>query len=187
MKITLAICACLAVIAAFGQVEMDTVFIKLNATPFDSTISYKIDTVLFDSPVVRHLLIGTTVLVASPKNQGTRNFGYDLFKIESSACQKELDGPPKGGSDRVVRVTRTDTLWTVELNITSNCCHSFLGEIEVVDGSTLNLVYHGYGTSCSCDCCFGLTYSIYREKFVDPRDITTFMINGDRRTLHRID
>jgi len=187
MRIELLIWVLLAAFAAHGQVAMDTVFIKKNATPFDSMVVYEIDTLLFDSPLARHILIGTTVLVGSPGNEAVKNFGYNLFKLESTSCKGELDGPPKAGSDRVVHVIRTDSLWTVELNITSNCCHSFLGEIEVVDGSILNLIYHGYGTYCFCECCFGLTYWIYREKFVDPKDITRFMINGDRRTLNKID
>ncbi|TXI82927.1 MAG: hypothetical protein E6Q44_00530 [Flavobacteriales bacterium] len=172
---------------AAAQAEKDTVFIKANVTPYDSTVSYRIDTLLFDSPMMRHILVGTTVLTASPKNESARNFGYSLLALGASACQKELDGPAKDGSDRVISVLRNDTMWIIETNISSNCCHSFLGEIEVVDGSILNLIYHGYGTYCFCECCFGLTYRIGREIFVDPKDVNQFMINGDKRTLRRID
>lgn len=186
MKTVIVIASLLISLVGHCQAEKDSVFIRTNATPFDSTITYQTDTILFDTPMARHVLVGTAVLTASPKNEGARNFGYGLFGLESSACQRELEGPKREGSDLVVSVARTDTLWVIEANISSNCCHSFLGEIEIVEGSVMNLIYHGYGTYCSCDCCFGLTYRILREKFVEPEDVKEFMINGDKRTLRRI-
>ncbi len=53
-----------------------------------------------------------------------------------------------------------DSTLVVSANIYANCSHKFLGEIEIVEENTLNLVYHGYGGYASCGCCFGLTYTI---------------------------
>ena len=48
-----------------------------------------------------------------------------------------------------------DTEMLIDINISENCCYSFLCDIAIINNSTINLIFYGYGTYCDCDCCFG--------------------------------
>lgn len=165
--------------------QSDTVFIRQSELASD-TLIYKTDTVLFSSPMLRHYLVGTTVLKMSRKNELSKNKGYNLIILKSTDCQKKV-GPDVEIKDEVNFVTKSDSLWVAELNIFANCCYSFLGEIEIINDTIMNFVYHGYGTRCFCTCCFGLIYEIERWKDVDDYDIKYFMINEERKSLVRIE
>jgi hypothetical protein len=108
-------------------------------------------------------LIGTTVLRGSDRNLGARfDHGIWLDSLGSSECSKFGERPPP---TKIMSVTQPyDSVLIVQAQIVADCSHSFLGEIEVLNGNTLNLVYTEYGGMAACMCCFGLTYKIRLEK-----------------------
>lgn len=173
-------------LASSHLLSQDTVFIskQVNWGESDKKI-YETDTVIFPSPMARHILVGTTVLTNSSKNEKAKNYGYSLRTITSSSCKKDKPGAIPEYIQEVSDVIKSDSIWTVNLKITSNCCYSFLGDIEVVEDTVLNLIYHGYGSYCFCTCCFGLQYEMWRTSLVNKKDLEYFMINGDRKTLKR--
>lgn len=136
---------------------------------------------------IKNELKGTTVLYASDKNWKIRwEQGLWLRDLHSSPCQgsEEHMTKPKINSIQF----SGDTAVSVDATINANCCHSFLGELEVVEDSILNLTYIGYGGHCACDCCFGLTYEIDIDRTEDysPDKLIYVMVNGMRSTLKPI-
>jgi hypothetical protein len=112
-----------------------------------------------DYPEEDNQLIGTTVLRSSEKNLHSGYlYGLWLDSIYSSACQNMGEGPPP------IKITSIqqpyDSILIVNAMVTGNCGYSFLGEIDVLQENTINLVYTGYGSSAVCACCYGLTYVI---------------------------
>jgi len=86
--------------------------------------------------------------------------------------------------DRIVFVEESDTTFTVEINISANCCNDFICDASNEDNGVLNLIYYNYGNYCFCECCFGLRYEFSKTDFPDnPEKIKGIMINGDARTL----
>lgn len=158
----------------------DTVFISQDTNQYNTPASYKTDTLVFKTPSWRHILIGTTVLEDSEGNMKALNYGYSLIDISSSECK---DDKKKLFDTQVSTINKTDSIWTVEISIGANCCYSFLGEIDIVEDSIIDLKYYGYGGYCSCTCCFGLTYKIDYEDYKNQKKINYFMINGDKATL----
>lgn len=105
------------------------------------------------------VLRGTTVLKASEKNMESRAVnGLWLDSLISSPCQGPMLENPR--PFEIIPKLVGDSTLLITANIEANCSYSFLGEIEVVKGNTLNLIYHGYGGFAECMCCFGLTYKI---------------------------
>ena len=104
----------------------------------------------------------------------SKNLGYDLIDFSVSPCLK----PP---TERNVKndifnsFYSNDTL-TLEINVTANCCNSFLAEIQVKNDSTINLIYSGYGDICLCNCCFNLRYTILTNR----NEFTEIQINGKK-------
>jgi hypothetical protein len=171
-------------LSAFTTAEaQDTVFIKKNIDPIADKPVYQTDTILFDTHMARHILIGTTILPSSANSELAKNYGYNLKELKSSDC-KETKG--KSFPIEVLSTVRTDTLLTIDISIGANCCYSFLGDMTVKNDSIIDLIYHGYGSYCFCTCCFGLTYEIERWPFMDEHSITHVMINGDESTLTEI-
>jgi hypothetical protein len=135
----------------------------------------------------RYELKGTTVLNGSDKNWKIRwEQGLWLRDIHASPCQGSEERMPKPKINSIV--FSGDTAVSVDATINSNCCHAFLGELEVVEDSILSLTYIGYGSQCACDCCFGLTYviDIDRSEDYSPDKLMYVMVNGMRETLKPI-
>lgn len=97
--------------------------------------------------------------------------GFNLKEFTISPCNSESKG---NILHRISSLNYTDNNLNLEIAITANCCSSFLGEIEVLNDSTLNLIYTEYGGECFCSCCFTLNYSIQCNK--NPLKI--FKLNG---------
>ena len=53
-----------------------------------------------------------------------------------------------------------DSIRSVNVKVNGNCGSSFLGEIDMADPTTINLVSISYGSHAICACCYGLTYRI---------------------------
>jgi len=147
------------------------------------------DTVYADSksankPASEDQLIGTTVLKASEKNMEARwVHGLWLNDLTSSECLQPLSETPSPTEITSVKQPNDSTL-VITANINANCGYSFLGEIEIVSGNTLNLIYHGYGGYAICYCCFGLTYKIeiFRDEEYEFEKLKYVTINGVAKT-----
>jgi hypothetical protein len=133
-------------------------------------------------------LKGTTVLFGSDKNQHARwEDGFWLAEIKASPCQGENEHMAKPKINSIQHLGDTTVL--IDATINENCCHSFLGEIEILEDSILHLTYINYGPFCACYCCFGLTYQI--DIFPDEEEynysrIKYVMVDGRRETLTRL-
>ena len=134
-------------------------------------------------------LLGTTVLTASNNNMNSRWLhGIFLQKILKSECLNS--GSEKIAPTKINLVEiKNDSTLVIDININANCCHDFLGEIEITKDNVLNLIYHGYGSYCSCNCCFGLTYQMFlvKEEDYDFNKIKSVMINGIKETETKIE
>lgn len=169
----------------------DTVFIR-QSDPYADSILYKTDTVIFLSAAKSKILYGTTILPWTDNQQVAKSYGLFFNNIKFSECQENIeqiteDEEYLDQTNSILTVTKNDTLLTVEIKIIANCCHSFLCDISVENDSILNLIYYGYGVSCSCDCCYGLIYQIKNERyFEDNKKIKYVMIKDDKKTIKKI-
>lgn len=102
------------------------------------------------------MLIGITVLRGSEKNVGASiHHGLYLHEIKSSDCMSSGEHLP----DTEIRSIQyiKDSVLIIDIVTTANCSNHFLGEIEVLEDSLINVSYHTYGGYAMCNCCFGLT------------------------------
>lgn len=104
-------------------------------------------------------------------NQESEQKGIKLFDFYFSSCLSD-------GNEKLLRRVSgrrflEDTL-DVEIAVVANCCPIFRGEIQVINDTTLNLIYADINEGCFCSCCFSLTYRITtsQDKF------RVFLING---------
>lgn len=164
---------------SFGQ--KDTVFIRYNADNDPDKIVYKTDTVFFNTPMGRHILKGTTVLPWTHNQQIAKGYGLYLDNVSQSDCKK--DATAERIPAKINSIINTGDELIIDINISDNCCYSFLCDVQILNESTINLIYYGYGTYCSCDCCFGLTYKFKKETELDLTKIKSVMINGIIKTL----
>jgi len=158
----------------------DTVFIRLDHN-FDDTLIYATDTIVFESGMRKQILIGTTILPGTHNQMDANGSGLYFQKVTKSDCHG--DSYEKRSPDKINTIINTDSTLTVDINITDNCCYEFLCDISVDSSRTLNLIYYGYGTYCSCNCCFGLTFHLTKEKSPEYSDIKAVMINSNRKTI----
>lgn len=163
----------------------DTVFIRQDHT-FDDTLIYVTDTIVFESGMRKKILIGTTILPWTHNQMGARGSGLYLQKVTKSDCQQDVTEYGGGMQDKINSIINTDSSMTIDINIYDNCCYEFLCDISMDSIGTLNLIYYGYGTYCSCDCCFGLTFHFNKEKSPEYTEIKTIMINDNRKTIMQI-
>lgn len=146
-----------------------------------------IPTVLFGQETFRdeYTLKGTTVLTGSDRNALTNYvYGYRLVDLTSSECQNS--GRAEEINEEVLAITKTDSSYNIAVNIRGNCAHAFLGEIEIMNDSIMNLIAHGYGGNSTCACCFGLTYAVSFDNTASKK-VRYVMINGIRNTVTEIE
>ncbi len=165
--------------------QQDTVFMRHSQDwPYD-TLTYVTDTVVFPTGMMRHILIGTSILSWTNNQQNAKGFGIYFDKVTKSDCQS--DGPEVYRSkDKINSIISTDSTLMVDINVYDNCCFDFLCDIAVDSTGTLDLIYYGYGTSCSCLCCFGLKFDFSKMNYVEYVKLKGVMLNGDRKTLKPI-
>lgn len=162
--------------------QHDTVFVRKNTGWANDTLKYETDTLLFGSGSTRNFLAGTMVLPSTHNQMNARGYGLFLSKVTKSNCQ----GNSKSGQDKINSILRTDSTLTIDITIYDNCCYDFLCDIAVDSSSVLNIIYHGYGTYCGCECCFGITYHFTLEHLPEYGEIKAAMINGYYKSLKKI-
>jgi hypothetical protein len=135
----------------------------------------------------RNVLIGTTVLRGSEKNVGaTIHNGLYFKELKGSDCLSSGEHLP-ATEIRSIHYSK-DSMLIIDIITTANCSHHFLGEIEVLEDSLINVSYHTYGGYALCNCCFGLTYYIetLEEQNFNPGQLKYALIEGDRKTKKKI-
>jgi hypothetical protein len=132
-----------------------------------------------------YTLKGTTVLRWSGKYRQTLyQYGYYLDQLNSSDCdnggkhQEDLE-------DLILSANESDSAINITISKVGNCSDAFLGEIEIVNDSIINLITHEYGGRSTCICCFGLDFQIIKSEG-DHKQIKYTMIDGNRDTLIEI-
>lgn len=143
------------------------------------------DTILISSAMDGQILFGTMALPTTSSQTALWSYsGLWLTSVTGSDCNGHDED--KMGIDKVDAIFMNDSTWIFSTQITSNCCHKFLGDASLESDSIINLSYIGYGGNCACYCCFGLTYTFKKEKEEYFTDYKWVMINNDRKTLIRI-
>ncbi|MGV6831416.1 MAG: hypothetical protein ACWA5P_07640 [bacterium] len=158
--------------------QNDTIYIKKNIKPFEEKAVYKIDTIIFKTPNARNILIGDAILTQTANQQIAK--GYGLFFSDFKVKDFEENERPK--PNKILSVERNKKEWTITALVYTNCCQDFLADISVSNDHTLNLIFYNYGTYCSCNCPFELTYKINIMEFEDLKKIKYVTINGEIRT-----
>jgi hypothetical protein len=108
-------------------------------------------------------LIGSTVLTGSNRNlQSCLLHGYCLNKVIKHPCLSAMKETPDVSKIKNIE-KRNDSL-IVSLQIYENCALDFLGEIEIIDKNTINIILHEYGSFASCMCTFDVDCIILLNK-----------------------
>jgi hypothetical protein len=130
-------------------------------------------------------LIGTTatVLTLSEKIVHTGHAtGLWLESLTASECGAPMEHPTPTQITSIKQPN--DSILVIKALIDANCSHDFLGEAEVLNGNTLNLIYHGYGGYAQCNCEFELTYTfkLSEESSSKPDQIKYVTMDGVAKT-----
>jgi len=107
----------------------------------------------------------------SKHNKESELKGFRLVELQPSPCSSEATYDLL---QRMKRVSFHNDTLDIELSIVANCCASFIGEIEVQNDTTLNLILIEYGLECFCHCCFDVTYRVETKHDV----FSDFRLNG---------
>jgi len=165
------------------SVQLDSIdSTELNS----SSISLSKDTL---DPVGINIPRGTQVLPESYKSAVVQEFmNLDLDTVIFSECNNDLRTSEisyKEEHHKLNRIAFTDTSLVIGFTFIENCGSDFLCEVEHVDDSTINLVYHQYSQEGLCACCFGIEYwfKIYPGSiFVPVPPIKRVQFNGENLT-----
>ncbi|GAA3555919.1 hypothetical protein [Snuella lapsa] len=163
-------------ITCFGQ--NDTVFIRKNIKHYPEKAVYKTDTIVFETPNARNILIGNDILTQTSNQQGAKGYGIFFESFNVKGCREsEMPQPNK-----VIRIGKSKEEWNITILAYTNCCQDFLADISVENGNTLDLIFHNYGMYCSCTCPFELTYKLRIMEFEDLKKVKYLTINGKTKT-----
>lgn len=156
--------------------ELDTVFVKRKI----EKNTFEIDTLFIPSGVSsKQVLVGTQFLPYSNKMIGLLNSGLQPISLEVlSECNESVDRKTFNQYPKFVNVERKLDTLIIDVSVVANCCHNFLGEAEVVNETTLNLVYTSYGGFCSCNCIFTLRYKFNTFFEKNYQILDSVKING---------
>ena len=80
MKTSLAFITVLISLIGFGQ---DTTFIITQDTYNDTVL---VDTVVYESPFEKHILLGTTKLYWTHNQMDAQSYGLNFIKVKKSDC-----------------------------------------------------------------------------------------------------
>jgi len=86
--------------------------------------------------------------------------GYVLTSTNLKPCENSGGGIENPDDDKkVTKITLKEDAFSIDFSIVENCCSTFLCEAEIINESTLNIIYHPFGSNCSCNCKFELNYT----------------------------
>jgi len=156
----------------------DTIFVVFAPSNDQSMIDARVDTHLVNSISDKDIIYGTAKLPGSIGQHMAFANGLPLKKVVGSDCGSIGNSTEKEPS--LISAKRNEKQLILSIQVTSNCCYNFLGDVAVNNnGTNLDLKYIPYGSSyCSCSCCFGLTYIFDVNDEVFTGNIKTVSING---------
>ena len=95
--------------------------------------------------------------------------GYILNAINISECDNSnTDESIYKFDKKIDSKTFTNDSFTINFKAVENCCSEFLCEAEVIDNATLNVIYNAYGSHCSCNCLYSMSFkSSYNNRLDD--------------------
>lgn len=166
--------------------QYDTVFIKQSDSRSYDKLIYSTDTILFSSSMTRNIITGTTILPWTHNQQNAKGYGIYFETVTKTEC-KNSGKEVYFSNDKINSIINTDSTILVDITIYDNCCYDFICDISVDSLGVLNLIYHGYGTYCACNCCFGLVFSLKKTDHMENMDIHSIRLNGDNKTLKKIE
>ena len=165
----------------------DSIFVRYREDTDDS-VDYKLDTIVSRNPW-NAFLAGTTVLPSTGNQLGARRFDIYLERLIDAECVDDRNA--YGYEDNIYSVEQSVDSLIVKIKITANCCYSFLGDIGVANDSTLNLIFHEYGsTHCACDCIHELVYIMSTSQFPEENridELKAIIINSKPESIKLID
>lgn len=168
--------------------QNDTIFIVYDPDPWDQNYSRITDTVI-TMDGANNVLVGTCILPWTHGQIAGHSYGLEFLNVQKSDCKSS--GPEVyRAKDKINFIDISDSIITIDLTIYDNCCYEFLCDYEVDSDGNLNLIYHGYGLYCACDCCFGLVYQLKLEKGFDEFSydkIKSVTIHGDAESKITVD
>ena len=129
---------------------------------------------------IKNELKGNSILLNSPKINAAKNSGMAFlgFDVKNIALDYTEEMIPTS----IEKIVLEENHCLITFSAPSNCGYSFLGEIEILD-DTLNLIYHGYGTTSFGNCLFSFQYEIQKDiSNENIVDLKYFMINGNLST-----
>ncbi|EDP97748.1 hypothetical protein U8527_05340 [Kordia algicida OT-1] len=86
--------------------------------------------------------------------------GYILRSINVSECEgTDVDLGIEDQDKSINSLSITKDAFTVQFSVVENCCSAFLCEAEIVEETTLNIIYQPFGRHCSCNCQFDMEYT----------------------------
>ena len=160
----------------------DTLFVRYDSHMSDS-IEYLTDTLFRKTSFGPHFLFETDYLPNTRDQLQALGYGLQIKAVDSKCVDKGIEF----GVNKLLTLDKTDSTVLVKYKIATNCCYSFLGDMEIVDSNTINLKYIDYGTICGCTCYHELTYSIdveflFKEYKENYRKIQFITLNGELKT-----
>ncbi|MCF7560416.1 hypothetical protein L3X39_07185 [Sabulilitoribacter multivorans] len=161
----------------YGQ--NDSIFIRKNIEPFSDKPVYKTDTIVFDTPNARNILIGNVILPQTSNQQLTKSYGLFFEEFGVKDCSESQDEPKP---NKIVEIDRSKEEWGIKAIVYTNCCQDFLADVEVKNDNTLNLIFINYGMYCFCSCPFEITYKFRVMEFDDLKKIKFVSINDEAKT-----
>jgi hypothetical protein len=154
---------CVMACGPHALAQTDTVYITHRN--YYENGAWQVDTLLYPTNERGQFLYGTTVLPSS-RRMAAASQGYWLSHVTKEPCSEEGKGEEMIHSDPVV--TLNDSILTIDLTITDNCCFDFLCDISFSNEGDLRLYTTGYGSFCACYCCFGLRFHIVLHEYHQP-------------------
>lgn len=160
----------------------DTLFVRYDLHKGDS-IEYTVDTLFRKSSFGPHYLFETDWITNTPNQLQAIGYGLSPLDVESN-CESE---GIESGKNKLESIERNDTALIVTYRVASNCCYAFLGDMNIVDSTTLNLSYIEYGTICGCTCYHNLVFKLkidyYDEAFQENfKKLHYLTLNNELKT-----
>jgi len=144
------------------------------------------DTIIQNHSISDNYIVGTSWLTNSPKMITLRGLGLSPQNIKSTCLQDNYE-KVKFLSPAILNIS--DSIFKVTFDITANCCHSFICDVEQTNDSTLNFLYYAYGAHCACKCLHKLEYNLGYDYMLEKNRKTKFnrikyiTINSDRKSI----
>jgi len=99
----------------------------------------------------------TKVNDTSSLNLKSKEKGFELVAVNMLPCSGEAAHNLRS---RISNIQFINETLTISVNFVSDCCIHFLGEIEIKNDSTINIIAINPGAICLCYCCYNLDYII---------------------------